>query len=59
MNMVIESMCMEVKLHDIELWHKRLRHVNYKLLHKLGSKAVVEGMHTMFGKQNKIVCADC
>lgn len=44
MNTVIESICMEVKLHDTKLWQRRLGHINYKLLHKLGSKAIVEGI---------------
>lgn len=49
MNIIIESMCLEIKLHDMELWHKRLGHVNYKLLKQLRSKVIVGGI-PMFGK---------
>lgn len=34
MNVVTYSFSMTAKVHDMELWHVRLGHVNYKLLHK-------------------------
>lgn len=46
---VIGLVCLEVKLHAMELWHKRLSHVNYKLLKQLRSKVIVKGI-PMFGK---------
>lgn len=58
MKTMIGSEFLEVKLHDRELWHKRLGYVNYKLLNQLGSKAIVKGI-PMFGKQNKVICGDC
>lgn len=41
MNIVMHSISMNVDLHNMELWHRRLGHVNYNLLHKLDNKAIV------------------
>lgn len=49
---------MNVQLHDMEYWHKKLGYVNYKLLYKLGNKGIIQG-RPMFEKANKIMCKDC
>lgn len=57
-NKAIDSISMNVQIHDIALWHKKLGHVNYKLLHKLGHKGIVREMPA-FEKENKVVRRDC
>lgn len=56
MNAVVDTISMTMEVHGMELLHRRLGHVNYKLLHKLASNYYPRG--TMFKKENKLVCGD-
>lgn len=53
MNTIVET----IKVHNKELWHQRLGHVNYKFLNKLGNKGIVWVIPT-FKKENKLICGD-
>lgn len=57
MNVVMDNISMIVQIHDMELWHKRIGHVNYTLLHKLSSKEIVRGI-LEFKKKCRLSCGD-
>lgn len=57
MNETINSISMNVQMHDVELWHKKFGNVNCKLLCNLGHIGIVRGM-PIFEKENKMVCGD-
>lgn len=58
MNAVIDSINMTTQIRDVELWHKGLGHVNYKILHKLESKELVYGIPQL-KKECRLLCSDC
>lgn len=58
MNAEIDSFSVAAKLQDMKLWHRRLGHVNYKLLHKLGNKEIVRGIPRL-KKECRLLCGDC
>lgn len=51
MNVLVDTVSTAVQVHDIELWHSKLSHVNYKLLYKLGNKVL--GIR-MFEREKKL-----
>lgn len=42
MNMTVDLISMNIHMHDMELWHKKLSHV--KFLYNLGQKRIVRGI---------------
>lgn len=40
-NIVVDMISMNLSMHDMELWHRKLDHVNYKLLYKLGHIGII------------------
>ncbi|XP_057808462.1 uncharacterized protein LOC131022938 [Salvia miltiorrhiza] len=53
-----ETFCNAVKLDDVELWHQRLGHVNFKNLQKLITHEVVRGLPNLNFKKD-VVCQPC
>ena len=51
-------MCHHVFVNDIDLWHERLGHLNYKILSRITSAGVVRGLPTL-GKQSPGVYGPC
>ncbi|XP_057775211.1 uncharacterized protein LOC130994194 [Salvia miltiorrhiza] len=53
-----ETICNTAKLDDVELWHQRLGHVNFKNLQKLLTHDVVRGLPNLNFKKD-VVCQPC
>ena len=46
------------KLEDVDLWHYRLGHINFKSLFNMYSRKIVTGMHMSNGR-SKFPCPEC
>ena len=45
-------------VNNIDLWHERLGHLNFKTLSKIASTSLVRGLSTL-GKKSPCVCGPC
>ena len=57
---VHDNLCLTAKKDNLAwLWHRRLGHVRYNVLHKLVKYEMVKGLPEIFFKKNKIFCESC
>ncbi|MGG6712883.1 UNVERIFIED_CONTAM: GAG-pre-integrase domain-containing protein, partial [Salmonella enterica subsp. enterica serovar Weltevreden] len=52
-----QPVCLNASEDNAYLWLRRLGHVNYRLLHKLASKHLIDGLPKL--KLHKNVCGAC
>ena len=53
-----QSRCNQAITNNVDIWHKRLGHVNYKTLDKLVKKELIRGIPKLSAKTQS-VCGDC
>ena len=54
---VHENLCLTANKDNLAwLWHRRLGHASYNILHKLVKHKMVKGLSKFFFKKNKIFC---
>ena len=55
-----ENLCLTVNKEDLAwLWHHRLGHASYNILHKLEKFHVVRGLPEISFKANNKICESC
>lgn len=54
----MESRCLMTKIQESQLWHRRMGHVNYRLLKMLSSQGIVKGIPNINEEQPEI-CKAC
>ena len=57
---VHDNLCLTNRKDNLaQLWHRRLGHVSYNVLHKLVKYEMIKGLPEISFKKNKIFCESC
>ena len=59
-DLVHDNLCLTVRKDNLTwLWHRRLGHTSYNVLHKLVKHDMVKGLSEISFKKNKVFCESC